>query len=142
MCDFASSIDDVEGIELLRWEDQQQVRKYVEGSGSPASNTVTTTECSIEVSKSSRATCKQCSQKIMKGEVSFNVLQSFYETANHCSSIYTEIRGDSVEEHELDIKGPLLETGNVRLCKEESLVKNYYWTCPLIQYSLCSKRLK
>ncbi|XP_041008010.1 poly [ADP-ribose] polymerase 1 isoform X1 [Juglans microcarpa x Juglans regia] len=63
------SIDDVEGIELLRWEDQQKIRKYVEGSGSLASTAVTTTECSIEVSQFSRATCKQCSQKIKKGEV-------------------------------------------------------------------------
>ncbi|XP_035550504.1 poly [ADP-ribose] polymerase 1 isoform X1 [Juglans regia] len=63
------SIDDVEGIELLRWEDQQKMRKYVEDSGSLASTAVTTTECSIEVSQFSRATCKQCSQKIKKGEV-------------------------------------------------------------------------
>ncbi len=27
----AFSIEDVEGIELLRWEDQQKIRKYVEG---------------------------------------------------------------------------------------------------------------
>ncbi|KAG2713579.1 hypothetical protein I3843_04G174400 [Carya illinoinensis] len=67
------SIDDVEGIELLRWEDQQKIRKYVEGSGSPASTAVTTTECGIEVAQFSRATCKQCSQKIMKGEVRISI---------------------------------------------------------------------
>lgn len=78
MRDFAFSIDDVEGIELLRWEDQQKIRKYVEGSGSPASTAVTTTECGIEVAQFSRATCKQCSQKIMKGEVSFYVSLVFF----------------------------------------------------------------
>ncbi|XP_059433142.1 poly [ADP-ribose] polymerase 1 [Corylus avellana] len=63
------SIDDVEGIELLRWEDQQKIRKYVEGSGPAATNTLTNTECGIEVSHTSRASCKCCNQKIMKGEV-------------------------------------------------------------------------
>ncbi|KAB1208820.1 Poly [ADP-ribose] polymerase 1 [Morella rubra] len=63
------SIDDVEGIELLRWEDQQKIRKYVEGGVSSSTNAVTSMECGIEVSKTSRATCKHCSQKIMKGEV-------------------------------------------------------------------------
>jgi hypothetical protein len=68
------SIEDVEGIELLRWEDQQKIRKYVEGGGpggppTPTTKAVTTKECGIEVSQTSRATCKGCSQKIMKGEV-------------------------------------------------------------------------
>lgn len=70
-CYCASSIDDVEGIELVRWEDQQKIRKYVEGSGPLAKNTITNTECGIEVSHTSRATCKCCNQKIMKGEVGF-----------------------------------------------------------------------
>ncbi|XP_038714269.1 poly [ADP-ribose] polymerase 1 isoform X2 [Tripterygium wilfordii] len=65
------SIDDVEGIELLRWDDQQQIRMYVEGAGAGASgsNAVPATELGIEVSQTNRATCKLCSQKIMKGEV-------------------------------------------------------------------------
>lgn len=66
------SLDDVYGIESLRWEDQQKIRNYVEGSGpqstekSPAPSVM---QCGIEVSQTSRATCKCCNQKIMKGEV-------------------------------------------------------------------------
>ncbi|KAL5796559.1 hypothetical protein ACOSQ2_001379 [Xanthoceras sorbifolium] len=63
------SIDDVEGIESLRWEDQQNIRKYTEGGGSSNKTLATDTEHGIEVSQTSRATCKHCSQKIMKGEV-------------------------------------------------------------------------
>ena len=49
------------------------IRKYVE-SGGPSKNTTkdvaaAVAECGIEVSQTSRATCKHCSQKIMKGEV-------------------------------------------------------------------------
>ncbi|KAL2934707.1 Poly [ADP-ribose] polymerase 1 [Bienertia sinuspersici] len=67
------SIDDVEGVESLRWEDQQKIRNYVDGNGL-ASNTVVTpppapAAHSIEVSQNSRATCKRCSKKITKGEV-------------------------------------------------------------------------
>ncbi|TXG63792.1 hypothetical protein EZV62_010786 [Acer yangbiense] len=68
------SIDDVEGIESLRWEDQQNIRKYVEAAaaapaGSSNKTLTTATEYAIEVSQTSRATCKPCGQKIMKGEV-------------------------------------------------------------------------
>ncbi|KAL1143126.1 hypothetical protein V6Z11_A11G141100 [Gossypium hirsutum] len=63
--------DDVEGIESLRWEDQQKIRNYVESGGPSNAKTVTpqAMEYAIEVSQASRATCKGCSQKIMKGEV-------------------------------------------------------------------------
>ncbi|XP_038887409.1 poly [ADP-ribose] polymerase 1-like isoform X2 [Benincasa hispida] len=61
------SIDDVEGLDLLRWEDQQKIRQYVEDS--VAAVAVTPVECGIEVSQTSRANCKHCKQKIMKGEV-------------------------------------------------------------------------
>lgn len=61
---------------MLRWEDQQELRKYVEGSGGnvnggSSSNKASSapSECAIEVSPTSRATCRNCSQKIMKGEV-------------------------------------------------------------------------
>jgi hypothetical protein len=57
----------------------------VEGSG-PAKDTITNTECGIEVSHTSRATCKCCNQKIMKGEVGFYVsLLCFYfqKISNH-----------------------------------------------------------
>ncbi|KAM1539365.1 hypothetical protein FF1_004080 [Malus domestica] len=67
------STDDVEGLELIRWEDQQKVRSYVQSGGppdtTPATSKFTTKECGIEVSPTSRATCKQCSQKILKTEV-------------------------------------------------------------------------
>ncbi|XP_022758375.1 poly [ADP-ribose] polymerase 1-like isoform X2 [Durio zibethinus] len=65
------SIDDVEGMESLRWEDQQRIRNYVEAAEPSNANAVTATamEYAIEVSKTSRATCKSCTQKIMKGEV-------------------------------------------------------------------------
>lgn len=66
------SLDDVEGIESLRWEDQQKIRKYVEegvGSGSSSKSNVTAAEYGIEVSQTSRAICRHCSKKIMKGEV-------------------------------------------------------------------------
>lgn len=73
-------IDDVEGIESLRWEDQQRIRKYVEegggggndggsGSGPPSAKAAKAMEYGIERSQTSRATCKSCSEKIMKGEV-------------------------------------------------------------------------
>ncbi|CAK7346439.1 unnamed protein product [Dovyalis caffra] len=76
------TVDDVEGIESLRWEDQQKVRKYVEGggsgsvgdgggsgSGTSSAKAAKAIEYGIELSQTSRATCKHCSQKIMKGEV-------------------------------------------------------------------------
>lgn len=68
------SVDDVEGIESLRWEDQQNIRKYVEGGGDPPSVIAASAmEYGIEVSQTSRATCKRCSQKIIKGEVAIYV---------------------------------------------------------------------
>lgn len=73
------SCDDVEGIETLRWEDQQKIRKYVEGGGigsqsqsqssSAPSPPPDVTKCTIEASKTARATCKICNEKIMTGEV-------------------------------------------------------------------------
>lgn len=70
VCYCYSRIDDVENIELLRWEDQKKIRKYIEsGGGPPKSNAVKDTECGIEASQTSRATCRHCGQKIIKGEV-------------------------------------------------------------------------
>ncbi|KAK7396422.1 hypothetical protein VNO78_17421 [Psophocarpus tetragonolobus] len=72
------SVEDVENLESLRWDDQQKIRKYIESGGSgsgsgtatkSASKAVKDTEYGIEVSQSSRATCRDCSQKIIKGEV-------------------------------------------------------------------------
>lgn len=78
---LAFRTDDVEGLELIRWEDQQKVRSYVQSGGppdtTPATSKFTTKECGIEVSPTSRATCKQCSQKILKTEVGNNVSLPF-----------------------------------------------------------------
>ncbi|PQQ17792.1 poly [Prunus yedoensis var. nudiflora] len=67
------STDDVEGLELLRWEDQKEIRNYVQSGGPPDTITTATTtskvSSGIEVSPTSRATCKSCSQKILKAEV-------------------------------------------------------------------------
>ncbi|KAL6210669.1 hypothetical protein ACLB2K_015901 [Fragaria x ananassa] len=69
------STDDIEGLELLRWEDQKKIRDYVQsgasaGPAGPSSDTTTTSKASgIEVSQTSRATCRLCSQRILKGEV-------------------------------------------------------------------------
>ncbi|XP_057509297.1 poly [ADP-ribose] polymerase 1 [Actinidia eriantha] len=63
------AFDDVEGIELLRWEDQQKIRKYVEVGGPQYTPSASVMEYGIEVSQTSRATCRHCNQKIMKGEV-------------------------------------------------------------------------
>lgn len=85
---FLYRVDDVENLESLRWEDQQTIRKYIEsggggGSGTPKSNAGSKSnaaskstagkniEYGIEVSQTSRATCKHCGQKIIKGEVGF-----------------------------------------------------------------------
>ena len=70
---FSFSIDDVEGLELLRWEDQQRIRKYVDGGGPSNASTAAVIERGVEVSQTSRASCRNCGQKIMKGEVCFHV---------------------------------------------------------------------
>lgn len=62
-------LEDVEGIELLRWEDQQKIRKYVEGGGPQNPPPPVVMESGIEVSQTSRATCRCCNEKIMKGQV-------------------------------------------------------------------------
>lgn len=71
------SQDDVDGLDLLRWEDQENIRKYADGSEAPKSGgsrlqkpaASAATASGIEVSQNSRATCRHCNQKIMKGEV-------------------------------------------------------------------------
>eukprot|EP01018_Ginkgo_biloba_P034177 Gb_33059 [translate_table: standard] len=75
------TVDDVEGVDTLRSEDQEKINKYLEdlddGSVSAIyANTVIDgiAESSIEKSKTSRATCKSCNQKIAKGEVRFPCL--------------------------------------------------------------------
>ncbi|XP_071738186.1 poly [ADP-ribose] polymerase 1 isoform X2 [Rutidosis leptorrhynchoides] len=67
------SCDDVEGIETLRWEDQQKIRQYVEGGGSGSQSTPASasaaTKCTVEPAKTARSTCKICNEKIPAGEV-------------------------------------------------------------------------
>lgn len=72
MAFFIASLDDVEGIDSLRWDDQKRIKSYVEGGasgGSTVATTIADKQCSIEVSQTSRATCRHCSQKILKGMV-------------------------------------------------------------------------
>lgn len=72
---LAFRTDDIDGLELLRWEDQKKIRDYVQsgasaGPAGPSLDTKTTSKASgIEVSQTSRATCRLCSQRILKGEV-------------------------------------------------------------------------
>lgn len=79
-------LDDVEGVDNLRWEDQQKLRKYVEGKSSgtddseikksgPATSGVDG-EYAIECAKSSRAACKSCNEKIEKGQVRISTMVS------------------------------------------------------------------
>uniref|UniRef100_A0ACD5TFQ5 Uncharacterized protein n=1 Tax=Avena sativa TaxID=4498 RepID=A0ACD5TFQ5_AVESA len=64
------SVDDVEGIDVLRWDDQEKIRNYVESSSSTAISTAASSDkCSIEVAQSARASCRRCSEKITKGTV-------------------------------------------------------------------------
>ncbi|OVA02446.1 BRCT domain [Macleaya cordata] len=62
-------IDDVEGVDFLRWDDQQKMRRYIESGVFFNTTTVGVNECGIEVSQTSRAICKLCNKKIIEGEV-------------------------------------------------------------------------
>lgn len=59
----------MEGLESLRWDDQQRIRKYVEDAVVSSSAAVQDVECGVDVSPSARATCRSCKEKIAKGEV-------------------------------------------------------------------------
>lgn len=66
------AVDDVEGVESLRWEDQQKVRTYVESGGpvgSSSTKAVAALQYAIESSPNARSKCKDCGQNIKKGEV-------------------------------------------------------------------------
>ncbi|KAK6164504.1 hypothetical protein DH2020_001368 [Rehmannia glutinosa] len=53
-----------------RWEDQQKIRKYVDDSAASSNSSASpVVECGVEVSQTSRATCRGCNQKILKGEI-------------------------------------------------------------------------
>ncbi|KAI3982500.1 hypothetical protein MKX01_031239 [Papaver californicum] len=62
-------LGDVEGIDLLRWEDQRRMRRYVQTGVFFNTTTVGVNEYSIEVSQTCRAICKLCNKKITEGEI-------------------------------------------------------------------------
>ncbi|CAM6084251.1 unnamed protein product [Calypogeia fissa] len=81
------SLDDVEGVDDLRWEDAQKLKKYVDDGGGKkvgkedddADGEAPRAEAgsgdyAVENAKSSRATCKSCNEKIMKGEVRISTM--------------------------------------------------------------------
>ncbi|KAK8955974.1 Poly [ADP-ribose] polymerase 1 [Platanthera guangdongensis] len=87
------AVDDVEGLDLLRWQDQQEIRKYVEG-GATSTPTSSDADSSIEVSQTSRATCKHCSEKILKGMVRISMKpegQGSRSIAWHHANCFREI---------------------------------------------------
>ncbi|KAI5067337.1 hypothetical protein GOP47_0017865 [Adiantum capillus-veneris] len=67
------SLEDIEGLDNLRWDDQQKIRAYVENSapsdGGDSAKGVADGDYAIEAAKSSRAACKSCNEKIEKGQV-------------------------------------------------------------------------
>ncbi|KAL2609830.1 hypothetical protein R1flu_028403 [Riccia fluitans] len=80
------SLDDIEGVDDIRWEDSQKLKKYVEGGGgkgsvvkeededADGSEDPGSGEYACENAKSGRATCKSCNEKISKGEVRMSTL--------------------------------------------------------------------
>uniref|UniRef100_A0A0D3GQ13 Poly [ADP-ribose] polymerase n=1 Tax=Oryza barthii TaxID=65489 RepID=A0A0D3GQ13_9ORYZ len=64
------SVDDVEGIDTLRWDDQEKIRNYVGSAPATASSAAAISDkCTIEVAKSARTSCRRCGEKITKGTV-------------------------------------------------------------------------
>ncbi|EMS59386.1 Poly [ADP-ribose] polymerase 1 [Triticum urartu] len=68
------SVDDVEGIDALRWDDQEKIRNYAANSSTTSTATATASstaaipdKCAIEVAQSARSSCRRCSVKIAKG---------------------------------------------------------------------------
>lgn len=68
----ATSASDIAGVDSLRWEDQEKIKKNVgesAKSGAAPSTTTTTKEDKdliAEYAKSSRSSCKGCGEKIEK----------------------------------------------------------------------------
>ncbi|KAG2641532.1 poly [ADP-ribose] polymerase 1-like isoform X2 [Panicum virgatum] len=64
------SADDVEGIDALRWDDQEKIRNYVGSASAATSSTAAVPDkCTIDVAASARTSCRRCSEKITKGTV-------------------------------------------------------------------------
>ncbi|XP_017778505.1 PREDICTED: poly [ADP-ribose] polymerase [Nicrophorus vespilloides] len=73
-------VDDIENFEEIRWEDQEKIKDKIKNMGSiivpagkgkkrAASDNGALKDFTLEYSKSSRAMCRGCQQKIMKDEV-------------------------------------------------------------------------
>lgn len=54
----------MEGLELLRWEDQLKIKKYVDDAVVANSTAAANVDCGVEVVPTARATCRTCNQKI------------------------------------------------------------------------------
>ncbi|XP_061603098.1 poly [ADP-ribose] polymerase 1 [Cololabis saira] len=75
----AQSSADIAGFSDLRWEDQEKVKKAIEGGGasgggkgdqkSAAKGEKTLNDFAVEYAKSNRSTCKGCEQKIEKDQI-------------------------------------------------------------------------
>nr|GMD41023.1 poly [ADP-ribose] polymerase 1 isoform X1 [Ipomoea batatas] len=130
------SADDVEGLESLRWEDQEKVRKYVEGGGCGSSNAPTPAamEYGVETSQTSRATCKHCNEKIMKGEVRISSKaegQGARSLAWHHAKCFMEkspvtqvdklLGWDSLPASDQAVVCSLVKNSTVKVAKEEPL---------------------
>lgn len=66
------ALHEVEGVDELRWKDQERIIKYIGGPGQGSGGSTpdrSSNEFAIENAKSSHATCKSCNAKIVKGEV-------------------------------------------------------------------------
>nr|GLL30729.1 poly [ADP-ribose] polymerase 1 isoform X2 [Ipomoea trifida] len=128
--------DDVEGLESLRWEDQEKVRKYVEGGGCGSSNAPTPAamEYGVETSQTSRATCKHCNEKIMKGEVRISSKaegQGARSLAWHHAKCFMEkspvtqvdklLGWDSLPASDQAVVCSLVKNSTVKVAKEEPL---------------------
>ncbi|CAI9107673.1 OLC1v1007086C1 [Oldenlandia corymbosa var. corymbosa] len=92
------SADDVAGLELLRWGDQQRIRNYVEGDGSSNNSAkapaLTVSAIGIDISPAARSSCKHCGQKIKKGLVRISTKpdgQGSKSLAWHHANCYLEV---------------------------------------------------
>uniref|UniRef100_A0A7N8XN19 Poly [ADP-ribose] polymerase n=1 Tax=Mastacembelus armatus TaxID=205130 RepID=A0A7N8XN19_9TELE len=74
----AQSTADIAGFSVLRWEDQEKVKKAIESGGaaegkgdqkSGAKGEKSLNDFAVEYAKSNRSTCKGCEQKIEKDQI-------------------------------------------------------------------------
>ncbi|XP_035211532.1 poly [ADP-ribose] polymerase 1-like [Stegodyphus dumicola] len=65
---------DIANFNNIRWEDQKTIKDHVEGSGTTNNKAASkgikeASDFLIEYAKSSRSSCRECSEKIQKGEI-------------------------------------------------------------------------